>query len=356
MVSSEFNVALLYSGRWFGSVGQHYVRNHLAHLIEPAHRAGGSVDVYFAVASDGWCSADHFFSQAALEAELSTAFNHSGVRRVYAKALAQDLVPQNLSKQVAFKQRVQAACKAERLTLTPRKREQIAGWITQYQKLAAAEAMRRLTVGMHADVRHHDLVLRVRVDVTFDHAVDVASFVGTMRMTPRQVFAISETRDAENMQTAAYWSDWFWVTSEEVMGALMKGVNEVARGGWPIVTRNSSFWGLSAEAQTFLQLGMGGRTRLRPLLWNITKNRIHELTRINGTPPLEDYDSYRSRMDKFRMRLQRARHLRSRSPVFGMCSGVEEPRPHRGCNATWPPLEWTSPPPPRPPPPPPPRT
>ena len=353
--NAAFRVALLFGGRWFGSVGQLYVRNHVAHLVEPAKRAGGQIDVYAAVAQDGWCSADHVFSQQALEDEMTAAFRGSGVRSVHALALEQRKVAFN---RISLAAQANAAGQEQepRVPISSTKRTIFIKWVEQYLKMTAAEAMRRQALSGQPSTFHHDLVLRVRVDVTFDHAVDVASLVGTMRTNPHQVFALSMHRDAAALQARAYWSDWTWVTSEEVMGALLAGTNAVAQGGKPYVDEAVPFYGLSQEAQTSLQFTRRGNATLRPLLWNITKNRIDQQTMVPGTPPLEDTDGYRARMAAFNAAQRELLKGTGPRSVFRggntSCWGVVQGSgSHRGVNATWPPPEWTSPPPPPPPPP-----
>ena len=241
--------ALLYSGRWYGSAAQHWIDNHRKHLILP-NRA----DVFLVAALSDLCIGipDPDVWRERLQHNVSDAFG-SGVNAHAA------LIDEPNTTDLADRVRRVAAMAGHEQDATTHKISQLRAWFVQFEKLAAAEALRR-----RRSAADHDVIVRLRLDVPLQAPLPLHDFARSIAQHSRRVWAaggITGTIGHRGMPRRRIMHDWLYITGSLGMRTLA-GMTQagIAFDG------TARCFGLCPEEQVELQLRHAG-IQLRPFTW-----------------------------------------------------------------------------------------
>ena len=181
---------------------------------------------------------------------------------------------------------------------------ELAKWWRQFCAIARAEHLRRL----HGP---HHVVVRARVDVTFDHPVDLYPLISSLRADWDRAY-LQYNGPFDGSYRHVEWNDWVFVTSAEGFKPIANAFVERADGpSAPPITFDPKrrCGGMCSEEQTALLLLRGGLT-LQPLPWNLTIRRIYqyapdEAHAAAASPPPNSSRSWSRYMYERRMTLLR---------------------------------------------------
>jgi len=274
----SLSIAILYAGRWFGRAGQHFVDNHIAHLIGPALAASFSVEIFLVVSPDQWCSAAGSDDEATLSAE---------VRDMFAGRLASDKVHAAIAPPPTVdwsEARVAGTVSARLLKAAQKaaadgggkpghasayKYAMLLAYMRQFGNVAHADALRR-SAG-----RRHDVVVKARIDVQYPEPVDLAPLAAALRAEPTLVFAPCAYDGAYDEAIATpQWRDWNLVLSE-AGAAAVAAVADLGNGSAPLYNGTATrCYGYCVEEQLRLQLAARG-FGYRELPWKLAQHRIY---------------------------------------------------------------------------------
>ena len=250
-------VAVLYSGRWFGVATKPWVQNHLDHLIVPNQAA-----VFLTCSRQFWCSEtaaraarkDQQEAEHMLQREVQRVFGdkvetHAALIEEPSLTLSQAL---NITRDALAVAGGRPGLASQFTT------RMIHNFKHQFAKVAATDALRRML-----GVRHR-LVVRARLDVQFEHVGPLIA------PAPQTIFALPMSLSSDTRNFTRVWSasklaesyhDWFFVATDEGMAAI----GQTAALDVPIrVNMSRRCYGLCVEEQLQLQLAALG-VELRPL-------------------------------------------------------------------------------------------
>jgi hypothetical protein len=164
-MGGTLHLAILYSGRWFGRAGEHFVANHRTHLIAPAVAAGAEVGVFLIASPDQWCSASGDDDERTLANEVQAMFGSSVTAHVNLVP-EPDAVDSRGSGLVSAAQQAAMRGGGKGGHASAFKINELMRYLRQFGNVARAEELRR---------RHgpHDVVLKARLDVLYAKPVDV---------------------------------------------------------------------------------------------------------------------------------------------------------------------------------------
>ena len=310
-------VAVLYSGRWFGEAGSHFVANHVKHLYGP-NMGSHNISIFVVASPSLWCSrqgADALkdwtgppaelppLAEERFQAEVRALFHAAGgntsTLRVYAA-----LVEEPVFNPGRLYRTAQAAARAGGGgVFQPMVGQELSGWKRQFDMVGRAEDLRR------ASGIPHDLVIRARLDVMYSHSVELQPYIAAMRTHSLSAYTTHNPNPAT--WGLPVWREWTLLLSVQSM-AVLAGMT--ATGLLEYKDGMRCHGGFCPEEQTVLQLQKGG-VELRALPWNLS------LWRVYFMDPGENYTQY-VRRQKF---LPPPRATRSWNMGPALCSGHGAP-------------------------------
>ena len=292
------DVAVLYSGRFFGSgtsawsTTLAWAQNHLEHLIRP-----NAASVFLVASAINWCGASEAAreaiasgqseqAQALLEADVRAAFQ--GWPHVHCAFIPsqQDVeLDANLTAQTI------AAATGKFKVGVGRARSvyahMVVNWRWQLAHLARADELRR---------RHgsHHVIVRARLDAVFESVALIHRVLavgahhllalgpacdpapGTEHNRSGVICPISRglpkqrvPHEAQRSAEPDYWADWFFAGRPKAFASLV----QLAYGRVVLASNTSRCFGMCQEEQTVLQLQARGTT-LSALGWRVQLARV----------------------------------------------------------------------------------
>ena len=272
---ASLSLGILYAGRWFGRAGQHFVDNHVAHLVGPALAASFSVEIFLAVSPDQWCSAAGSDDEATLAAEVRDMFSRRVPTQVaiappptvdWSEARVEGTVSARLLKAA---QRAAAAGGGKPGHASAYKYGMLLAYMRQFGNVAHADDLRRRAG------RVHDVVLKARIDVQYPEPVDLVPLAAALRAEPTLVFApLAYDGPYDETIATPQWRDWNLVMSE-VGATALRAVADLGNGSTPLYNGTGSrCYGYCVEEQLRLQLEARG-FGYRELPWRLAQHRIY---------------------------------------------------------------------------------
>eukprot|EP00316_Scyphosphaera_apsteinii_P011653 CAMPEP_0119315066 /NCGR_PEP_ID=MMETSP1333-20130426/34354_1 /TAXON_ID=418940 /ORGANISM="Scyphosphaera apsteinii, Strain RCC1455" /LENGTH=420 /DNA_ID=CAMNT_0007320295 /DNA_START=68 /DNA_END=1327 /DNA_ORIENTATION=+ len=263
----KVRVALIYSGRWFGSAGQHFVRNHLAHLLWP-NQMVVRFSIFVVVSHKQWCTHNaqamssetgtyrqRDQAEALLKQEVQAAFGTEFEIHVA-------LVPDPYYNGALLYRLAQAASRAVGHNLaSATSLKELVNWHRQFEAVARGEELRRV-------YGRHDLIVRMRIDVRFEQPVTLLDMHKALVLNPMQAFCTWSGVRAGSF--SPQWREWMVVLSPSSM-AVMATMTSM---GLVYANLSRRCFGLCSEEQTMLHLEAAG-VHLAQLPWNLSLSRIY---------------------------------------------------------------------------------
>jgi len=288
VTTTKFRVAVLYSGRWFGSAARHWILNHRSMLYSP-NTQEVDFSVFVVASLPHWCSRNTSkhdslpTQERRFQEEVRDAFGEFAVE-VHAALVPEprwnSFLAFRLAQAAALRSKYPAGLPAGGLKQgqgwgrTQAGRE-LANIARQFDGVARAEHLRR----MHGP---HHAIVRARLDVQLSRPLTLAPMVAALRRRWDMIFLpwLGPWRGRDKRSEALVeWSDRMWVTSADGMAPLIDAVSPSAWGpsATGIVYYNSSrrCEGYCPEEQLVLVLEHAGIT-LRPMPLNASLRRIYQ--------------------------------------------------------------------------------
>ena len=260
-----FRVVILYSGRWFGLAARHWVDNHVSNLIRPAQCSGANVSVFVLVTKDQWCAGKEIKRVEEVQTEAQSMWGHAVPVHV---TLTDDLVFPTEAHKSNFSKAMLKAGQAAAVAGGGRAGHasafatgQLINFHRQFGNCVFADRQRQL----HG---HHDLIIKARIDVQYEHPVDLVPLWQRLSADSTLIFETETDQDASRFRP--HWREWNIVTAERGMAALADAVGHIR----PLYNDSRRCHGFCAEEQTVLQFESRG-FHLTPLPWNMTLHRIY---------------------------------------------------------------------------------
>ena len=289
----SLRVAVLYSGRFFGTMTQSWFDNHLEFLIAP-----NNASIFLGIDCSNWCSIPQHAAAACREQRWSdaSATLHRQVQKAFRGWADMHVAVHAGSMSIFPKQRAFAAlqnCSNESVAkYNPNQRRLglaafvMTSWLRQYRHVADTEALRR-TKGPH------DIIVRARLDVLFLEPLHLLYHsTYTAISTLRHVLTVQRKNEVALASGYVPWRDWVYVGTAEAMEVLAQmgdGPILVRDGPLSPTTRNvtelqkhAKCYGLAPESQNELQFHSRG-FRLQPLPAQVMLVRLEPSALPNGS-------------------------------------------------------------------------
>eukprot|EP00966_Prymnesium_polylepis_P269801 6232496-Prymnesium_polylepis.3 len=320
---SGLRVAALYSGRFYGNLTTGWVDNHLRYLIRPLH-----ADVFVTTDPDNWCHAPEDGrralqekrwddADAVFQREVRSAF--SGWRHVYGRLVSGSGKSGMFVSSTAMRSLYSRAAKQVPIQYSYFWYSLLRRWYMQFLHYADVEELR----GAHGP---HDIVIRVRLDVTFsepctlpferladDKTVLALGYYGKQSLPGQEPMLDAMASECDekgervhgrwatdlkhrhiNESSHAHipcqqlWRDYLFVGTSHSMAPLAQMAedthNRSKRGGALLFDRTTRCYGLCAEEQTVLQY-QNKNVSLAPLGWPWKLNRLQHGARRTPAKP-----------------------------------------------------------------------
>lgn len=258
----KLNVAVLYSGRWYGLKTRPWIDNHVEKLIKPNLEVA-SFSIFLTVSPDQWYNPEPLPSgwdslNSLLQAQVRTSF---APYRTESELVTYDGIKPYMDTILSRMRKAAMHNGAKPGEASAYKLGQMTGSYTkQFYNVALTEALRRRSG------EYHDIIVRARVDILHMSAASILPLWSNIVLKRNILFA-SEYPHSNIMGklNVTYWTERTFVASDVGMAAV---AGMVTSG---LVLHNSSARChlFCPEEQTGAQLLRAGM-ELRPLPWKMS--------------------------------------------------------------------------------------